>query len=126
MMIYRCDWPNGDVSFVLAEDEVDALFRLDEIGGAEEHMLTEQPEFMIDFEFDLTRVRKLVADVDALPSDLDDDVRAQRQARLVIAAKQEAMSVHLTDANEPLPIYDPHELLATMVQFGAPKETPAS
>lgn len=45
--LFRCDWPNGDVSFVLAKDEDEAIFQLDEVGAAEESMLTEVFTFQI-------------------------------------------------------------------------------
>lgn len=45
--LFRCDWPNGDVSFVLAEDEEDAIFKLDEVAAAESSMLVEVDTFQI-------------------------------------------------------------------------------
>lgn len=44
MKLYRCDWNNGDVSLVWAEDESDAIFVLDEEGEASLDMLTEIAE----------------------------------------------------------------------------------
>lgn len=51
MGLYRCLWPDGDVSFVMAKDKDDALFLLDEFGGAGEEMLTEVGcgDFMVTF-----------------------------------------------------------------------------
>ncbi len=48
MPMYRCDWPNGDVTFVLARDIEDAILQLDELGDAEPRMLKRIHEFMID------------------------------------------------------------------------------
>jgi hypothetical protein len=33
-MLYICKWPNGDLSFVQAKSKDDAVFNLDDIGGA--------------------------------------------------------------------------------------------
>lgn len=48
MPLYKCEWPNGDVSFVLARDVDGAIERLDELGEAEPPMLTKLSEFLID------------------------------------------------------------------------------
>lgn len=48
MPLFKCEWPNGDVSFVLARDVADAMLRLDEFGDAEPAMLTKLSEFLID------------------------------------------------------------------------------
>jgi hypothetical protein len=48
MSLYKCEWPNGDVSFVLARDKADAMVRLDEFGAAEPRMISKLSEFMID------------------------------------------------------------------------------
>ncbi len=47
MPLYRCDWPNGETSFVLAHDEQDAIDKLDEFDAAETSMLREVSDFMI-------------------------------------------------------------------------------
>ncbi len=49
MRLFRCDWPNGDVSFVLANDEDDAIFELDEVAAADRRMLTEVDTFQVHF-----------------------------------------------------------------------------
>jgi hypothetical protein len=49
MKLYKCAWPNGDVSVVLARDKLDALVRLDEWGDAAMNMVTEIRVFMADF-----------------------------------------------------------------------------
>lgn len=33
-MLYGCKWPNGDVSFVLADSRIDAVINLDYVWGA--------------------------------------------------------------------------------------------
>lgn len=45
--LFRCDWPNRDVSFVLADDEDDAIFELDEVASADRSMLTEVATFQL-------------------------------------------------------------------------------
>lgn len=47
LRLFRCDWPNGDVSFVLANDEDDAICELDEVAAAERSMLTEVFTFQL-------------------------------------------------------------------------------
>jgi len=49
--LYKCAWPNGDVSVVYATNEEDAIEWLDEVGGAEPEMLTELAAgtFMLHF-----------------------------------------------------------------------------
>jgi hypothetical protein len=51
MGLYRCLWPNGEVSFVVAKDESDAILHLDEFGEADEEMLSEveDGDFMVTF-----------------------------------------------------------------------------
>ena len=39
MPLYRCNWPNGETSFVLAGDEQDAIAKLDEFDAATPEML---------------------------------------------------------------------------------------
>ena len=48
MPLYRCEWPNGDVSFVLADDVQDAIVKLDEWGEATPKMLRKVTQFLID------------------------------------------------------------------------------
>ncbi len=48
MPLYRCEWPNGDVSFVLASDVDDAIEQLDEWGSATPKMIKRLRQFMID------------------------------------------------------------------------------
>ncbi len=48
MPMYKCEWPNGDVSFVLASDVEDAISQLDELGDADASMIKRVREFMID------------------------------------------------------------------------------
>lgn len=48
MQMYKCEWPNGDVSFVLASDVDDAVYQLDEFGEVEPRMLSKISAFMID------------------------------------------------------------------------------
>lgn len=67
MPLFKCEWPNGDVSFVLARDVDDAILRLDEFGDAERPMLTKLSEFMID----LSPNRKI----------LEENERARKQDR---------------------------------------------
>lgn len=52
MKLYRCAWPNGDVSFVRALDKADAVRILDEIASADDDMLTvvtEPSDFFVSF-----------------------------------------------------------------------------
>lgn len=49
MKLYRCNWPNGDISIVLARDKLDAAFRLDEFGDARAEYIREIKQFMVDF-----------------------------------------------------------------------------
>jgi hypothetical protein len=49
LRLFRCDWPNGNVSFVLARSHLDAIWELDEVDGAEEEMLTEVDTFQVHF-----------------------------------------------------------------------------
>lgn len=50
MKLYRCLWPNGDVSVVLARNKTDAIFELDEVGGATPSYLEEIVDtFMVHF-----------------------------------------------------------------------------
>lgn len=49
MHLYRCSWPNGDVSFVLARNIDDAISRLDEFDSAERWMIERVSQFMVDF-----------------------------------------------------------------------------
>lgn len=44
-----CRWPNGDLSFVSAEKEEDAIVMLDEWDNAEVAELTQVQNFMVDF-----------------------------------------------------------------------------
>ena len=60
LRLFRCDWPNGDVSFVLAENENEAIFELDEVGAAEEAMLTEVVTFQLHLA--LKRKKRRAAD----------------------------------------------------------------
>lgn len=48
MPLFKCEWPNGDVSFVLARDIDNAIEQLDEFDTAEPHMITKVREFMLD------------------------------------------------------------------------------
>ena len=51
MKLYVCSWPNGDVSFVYAGNKGDAVFELDEVGGAAPAMLRQAaPGTMIHFD----------------------------------------------------------------------------
>lgn len=52
MKIYKCSWPNGTFSIVHAKNKPDAVFILDEWGAADEEMLKELKEFVMDFNFD--------------------------------------------------------------------------
>lgn len=47
MPVYLCRWPNGDTSLVSAPTKPDALVLLDEVGDAEEAMLTVVPDAMV-------------------------------------------------------------------------------
>lgn len=47
MPLYRCDWPNGDVSWVLAKSVAAAIEELDEAGDADESFLTPVKSFSI-------------------------------------------------------------------------------
>lgn len=51
MPLFLCRWPNGDLSFVNAEDEEEAVDRLEEVGAADDPaaILVEFPEFMMHF-----------------------------------------------------------------------------
>lgn len=51
MGLYRCMWPNGEVSFVMAGDKDDAVILLDEFGEAGREMLSkiENGDFMVTF-----------------------------------------------------------------------------
>ncbi len=53
MPLYRCDWPNGESTFVLAHHEQDAIEKLDEFDGATPAMLHEVRDFMLS----IARVR---------------------------------------------------------------------
>lgn len=55
--LYRCAWPNGSVSVVLARDKDEAVFLLDEWGSAEPEWLTVLDTFMVDFEPDRERAK---------------------------------------------------------------------
>lgn len=62
---FRCDWPNGDVSFVLAHDESDAIFELDEVAAAERSMLTEVDTFQVHLA--LKRLKRAASDAKSGP-----------------------------------------------------------
>jgi hypothetical protein len=47
MKVYICRWPNGDVSFVKAKNEDEAIYLLDEEGDADDSLLEEAGEFML-------------------------------------------------------------------------------
>lgn len=51
MPLFLCRWPNGDLSVVSAEDEGEAVDRLDEIGDANDQaaILVAFPDFMVHF-----------------------------------------------------------------------------
>ena len=69
MHLYRCSWPNGDVSFVLARSIDDAILRLDEFDGAERWMIERVSEFLVDFRASrrvlVSNARKTADDADA-------------------------------------------------------------
>ena len=50
-----CRWPNGDLSFVSAEKEEDAIVMLDEWDNADVAELTQVQNFMVDFPLDRWR-----------------------------------------------------------------------
>jgi hypothetical protein len=78
MPLYRCDWPNGEVSIVLARSRRDAVDTLDELGGASLDMLDEIDDFMV------TIARELIGKA---PADEDDD---PQESRLVTRQVSEA------------------------------------
>lgn len=49
--LWRCNWPNGDISFVLADTKEEAIDILDEVAGADESWLTrvDPRGFMVGF-----------------------------------------------------------------------------
>jgi hypothetical protein len=47
MPLFRCDWPNGETTFVLASTKADAIDKLDEFDAAEPEMLRVVNEFML-------------------------------------------------------------------------------
>jgi len=49
MRLYKCEWPDGDVTMILARNKEEALDDLDEIGNADIEMLTEVRSFMVTF-----------------------------------------------------------------------------
>lgn len=49
MPLFLCRWPNGDCSTVLAEDEQDALIKLDEVANAEGCPLVQLDDFQAHF-----------------------------------------------------------------------------
>jgi hypothetical protein len=51
MPMYMCRWENGDLSFVYAADEDEAVNILDELGDAEDGELKRIDHFMMDFEW---------------------------------------------------------------------------
>ena len=50
MPIYMCRWHTGDISFVMANNKEDAIFKLDEVGNAETCPLFKVTDFMINLE----------------------------------------------------------------------------
>lgn len=48
MPMFKCEWPNGDVTFVLAKSVDDAITQLDEFDDATPQMIKRVREFMID------------------------------------------------------------------------------
>ena len=49
MRLYKCEWPDGDVTLVLARSKEEALDELDELGEATEEMVTVVRSFMVTF-----------------------------------------------------------------------------
>ena len=49
MHMYLCRWENGDFSVVQARTKLDAIVKLDEVGGAEASFLTKMNECQIHF-----------------------------------------------------------------------------
>jgi hypothetical protein len=47
MPVYMCRWHSGDISFVSATNQQDAVFKLDQLGNAETCPLFKVPDFMI-------------------------------------------------------------------------------
>jgi len=52
MPIYMCRWHTGDISFVMANNKEDAIFKLDEVGNAETCPLFRVPDFIINLKLD--------------------------------------------------------------------------
>ncbi len=73
MPLYRCEWPNGDVSFVLADNVEDAVVKLDEWGEATPRMIRRVQQFMID----LTPRREVLHKRDALLRSGQEDDQAE-------------------------------------------------
>ncbi|MBL8632455.1 MAG: hypothetical protein JNM40_04475 [Myxococcales bacterium] len=74
MPLYRCEWPNGDVSFVLADNIEDAIVKLDEWGEATPQMIRRVQQFLIDLSPRRAVLRKRAA---RLRSGLPDDLGEQ-------------------------------------------------
>jgi len=59
--LWKCSWPNGSFSIVLARTKADVVFLLDEFDSADESMVTEVRHFVIDFNFNEEAARASAA-----------------------------------------------------------------
>lgn len=77
MKLYKCSWPNGSFSFVLARDKLDAIELLDEWDSADIAWLKEVKSFMVDFDIDRAAVAETEAEYADFRGTLDKNPKAE-------------------------------------------------
>lgn len=113
--LFRYDWPNGDVSFVLAKSVSDAIRELDEVDSADEHMLTEVDAFQVHFAlagrkrgFKLEGFGERTLEYMDVDAALERRERAKRDdqadvhVRLDVGGERKDQKVGAPDLNKPL------------------------